>query len=167
MKSLIMVAMLFVAAESAVAQAPCTLQSCRSFHELLSRKDADIMNAIKTDDQQVFVCFRSKDDSFFIVSNLIIPNRWWVEDQQMQPASQPPTSPQRSGNVDYDALAKQAGAVDPSEIKTPETFDSEKQSGPFLEVEYPYRRTRTGSLTNYSLPLRAGAHGDTESTGNL
>jgi hypothetical protein len=48
----------------------CTLQSCRSFHELLDNKDPEIIELLKNPnsfrDDKTYVCLRSDEDGFFI-----------------------------------------------------------------------------------------------------
>lgn len=46
------------------ANEKCSLQSCRSFHELLNNRDEDILDALS--DDAAFVCFIPKEDKFLL-----------------------------------------------------------------------------------------------------
>lgn len=67
-----------------MGQNACTLPSCRSFHELLNTKDADILEKIGKGNE-AFVCFRADQDSFFIAEYSRITWSSWIRDSEGWP----------------------------------------------------------------------------------
>ena len=81
---LLFVSLLAFGQQKATPQTPCGLQSCRSFHELLNRKDADILEKIGKDNE-AFVCFREDEDSFFIAEYSQLKWSSWIPDSDNWP----------------------------------------------------------------------------------
>lgn len=71
-------------------QNACTLQSCRSFHELLNSKDQDILDELNYKNQEVYVCFRSDADSFFIARIQRPSNYDWLAEKEPATAQENP-----------------------------------------------------------------------------
>jgi hypothetical protein len=58
-------ALLYSSAESKrTSNGQCSLESCRSFHELLNHRDKDILDSLS--DDAAFVCFIPKEDKFLV-----------------------------------------------------------------------------------------------------
>lgn len=84
MKKLMVLAVLFTSVVAFGQKTPttensCNLQSCRSFHELLNNKDADMLEKISSDNN-AFVCFRSSEDVFFIAEYSKVTSFHWIPD---------------------------------------------------------------------------------------
>lgn len=63
----------------------CKLDSCRSFHELVSSRDKDLLHALDAD--AAYVCFRSDGDEFFVVQYGRPSPDGWTEDETRLPAN--------------------------------------------------------------------------------